>query len=396
MVFSASAITRGLNGVGGLDAVFTLGGASSTSPTISDYRGNILGQVTNSTVVWNSSRPTGYGAVPGYRPVALGHGANVAQSSAWRGRWVDITGYYQIGMRLYDPVAGMWLSYDSAWNERDPNYLTFAGGDPIMGFDPDGRCVEGTANYLYNGGAAGTALRDIGGYLDSYNNNSAGGGYLTGAAGTIVDELAGMSAPSTYVNGLASYGNNVSMVYNDSGVLAASSYAATSWNVGAVWSGMANIDLATGEAVGDWYQRGAEISSGIASTAGVAAGGVSLLDWATAPAATAPAVADTTSFYRVVSQSENQSLMESGEFTAPPSGGSTPIPGQPGKWFWGSQQEAEQFAPGWYGNEPYNIIETKIPNTTAPASVQPGIDNVGTGYFFKLQDLQGVPINTIK
>jgi hypothetical protein len=204
---------------------------------------------------------------------------------------MDITGYHQIGLRPYDPVSGRWLTYDSVWNERDPNYYSFAGGDPVNGFDPDGRCVEAGANYLYNGGAAGQALRDVGGYLDSYNNSSASGGYFTGVAETLVDELAGMSAPSTYVNGLASYGNNVSTVYNDSGILAAGSYAATSWNVGAVWSGTANIDLATGEAVGDWYQRGAEISSGVASTAGVASGGVSLFNWATAPAATAPAAA---------------------------------------------------------------------------------------------------------
>ena len=127
----------GLNGTGGLDGVSPY--LNLFNPVISDFRGNILAEITNGVVSWISARPTGYGAVPNYRPVALGHGADVAQSSAWRGRWVDITGYYNIGMRLYDPIAGMWLSYDSAWNERDPNYLTFAGGEPIMGFDPDGR-----------------------------------------------------------------------------------------------------------------------------------------------------------------------------------------------------------------------------------------------------------------
>jgi RHS repeat-associated protein len=66
----------------------------------------------------------------------------VEQSAVWRGRWVDITGYYQIGLRPYDPVAGKWLTYDSVWNERDPNWYTFAGGEPIMRFDADGRCVE--------------------------------------------------------------------------------------------------------------------------------------------------------------------------------------------------------------------------------------------------------------
>jgi RHS repeat-associated protein len=143
----------GENGTGGFDAVSPY--LSLFNPVISDFRGNILAEVTNGVVAWNSSRPTGYGAVPAYRPVALGHGVDVAQSSAWRGHWPDITGYYNIGARVYDPFAGMWLSYDSAWNERDPNYLTFCGGDPINGFDADGRISQ---NYYQNGDAAAADL----------------------------------------------------------------------------------------------------------------------------------------------------------------------------------------------------------------------------------------------
>jgi RHS repeat-associated protein len=129
----------GLNGTGGFEAVSPY--LSLFNPTISDYRGNILGYYDSAqgSVVWNAARPTGYGAVPGYRPVALVNGANVAQSSAWRSRWVDITGYYNIGLRPYDPISGRWLAGDSLWNESDPSYYTFAGGDPINGFDADGR-----------------------------------------------------------------------------------------------------------------------------------------------------------------------------------------------------------------------------------------------------------------
>jgi hypothetical protein len=283
------------------------------------------------------------------------------------------------------------------WNERDPNYLTFCGGDPVNGFDSDGRCVKAVGDFAYNGGVAGYALNGVGNALNSYSGDNAFLGAYGAYLGTLFNEVGGAVSPSTYVNGLSSYGHNVSSYYNDGGLLPASSYALTSWNVGQVYSGAANFDLhydTAGQSVGDGYQRWATASSGVASTAGIAAGGVSLFNWATAaPAAAAP---EATSFYRVVSEPEHQSLMGSGEFSAPPSGGSTPIPGQPGKWFWGSQQEAEQFAPGWYGSEPYKIIETKIPGSTAPASVAPGIDNVGTGYFFKMQDLQGVPINTVK
>jgi len=56
----------GLNGVGGFDAVSPK--LNLFNPTISDCRGNILGFYSSvqGAVVWNASRPTGYGAVPGY------------------------------------------------------------------------------------------------------------------------------------------------------------------------------------------------------------------------------------------------------------------------------------------------------------------------------------------
>ena len=98
--------------------------------------------MTNGVTAWSPSRPTGYGAVPDYRPIALANGADIVQSSAWRGHWVDITGYYQIGNRLLDPISGQWLSSDPIWNDRDPNCYTFAGDDPTNYFDPDGRVAR--------------------------------------------------------------------------------------------------------------------------------------------------------------------------------------------------------------------------------------------------------------
>lgn len=130
----------GMNGVGGLDAVSPY--LNLFTPVVSDYRGNIIGSVTNGAMSWSPSRPTGYGAVPGYRPPVLGAGADISLASAWRGRWADITGYYNIGLRELDPISGRWLSYDSVWNELDPNGMTFCGGDPINHDDNDGRCVE--------------------------------------------------------------------------------------------------------------------------------------------------------------------------------------------------------------------------------------------------------------
>ncbi len=132
----------GLSGTGGLDGVSPY--LNLFYPTISDFRGNILAEITNGMPSWIAARPTGYGAVPGYRPAAFANGADMAQSSVWRGREVDITGYYNIGLRPYDPVSGRWLTYDSDWNEQDPNYYSFCGGDPVNGFDPKGKCVQNT------------------------------------------------------------------------------------------------------------------------------------------------------------------------------------------------------------------------------------------------------------
>ena len=132
----------GLNGTGGFDAVSPY--LNLFNPVISDFRGNIVAEITNGVVSWNPARPTGYGAVPNYRPLAFANGADLAQSSAWRGHSVDITGYYNIGLRPFDPISGRWLTYDSDWNERDPNYYSFCGGDPVNGFDPKGKCVQNT------------------------------------------------------------------------------------------------------------------------------------------------------------------------------------------------------------------------------------------------------------
>jgi RHS repeat-associated protein len=203
----------GLNGTGGYEADTPK--LSLFNPTISDVRGNILGYYDSAQagVMWNPARPTGYGAVPGYRPAALANGANVPQSSAWRGRWVDITGYYNIGLRPYDPVSGRWLSGDSAWNERDPNCYSFAGGDPINEFDSDGRMSRADyQNMDANGGiqqafldnftGSGYSMEQIGNAFNNYvnytayNDPNANGPSQPGTLGFLMDEIAFFGWPA--------------------------------------------------------------------------------------------------------------------------------------------------------------------------------------------------------
>jgi hypothetical protein len=175
------------------------------------------------------------------------------------------------------------------WNERDPNYFSFCGGDSVNYFDSDGRLANSYYNFQMNGGIAGYTLNGIGNTLNNYSTGNSYLGAYTGFLGTLYNEAGAVVSPSTYVNGLSSYGNNINTVYQSDGVWAAGSYATTSWNVGAVWSGAANINLATGEPVGNGTDRAEDIFSGIAGTAGVASGGLGLYNWATAPAATTPA-----------------------------------------------------------------------------------------------------------
>ena len=131
-----------LNGVGGLDAVST--DPVTFSPVVSDVRGNVLGVVTNNgTVLWNASRPTGYGAVPGYRPLTIAKDVPLVQSIAWRGRWSDVMGWVNLGARYYDPVSGKFLNADPMGHEASPSLYDFCGGDPINYFDADGRLAKG-------------------------------------------------------------------------------------------------------------------------------------------------------------------------------------------------------------------------------------------------------------
>jgi RHS repeat-associated protein len=138
----------GMQGIAGLDAIVEE--PNIFEPVLSDARGNLQGYYSPVEVkpIWISSRPTGYGGVPGYRPVALDADVNLAQASAWLGAWSDVTGFYWRGKRYYDPVPGRWVSADSVWNGQDPNYFTFCGGDPINSFDPDGRFGKGSVGNL--------------------------------------------------------------------------------------------------------------------------------------------------------------------------------------------------------------------------------------------------------
>ena len=130
----------GMNGTGGFDGVSS--GIGPLYPTISDFNGNVIGVVTNWAVSWNSSRVTGYGSVPGYRPLALGSsGGNLAAKYVWRNRATESIGLVWMGGNWYDPVNGQWLSPDPMGHDVNPSLYSFCAGNPVgYHWDADGRC----------------------------------------------------------------------------------------------------------------------------------------------------------------------------------------------------------------------------------------------------------------
>jgi RHS repeat-associated protein len=195
-----------------------------------------------------------------------------AEAAGWRGRRADGSGLYWLGARYYDAAAGRFVSPDPLGHAASLSLYDYAGNDPVNGMDPDGRLGKGAWSGLTSGDSGTSPFGSSGAFDAGYEWGSVVGGFY----GSLFGTLGAAVNPMTYVDGAIGFGGTVGTLYQEDGFLVAASYAATSWNVGAVWSGYANVDLATGQEVGDWYARGALISSGVGSTAGLAAGGLGL------------------------------------------------------------------------------------------------------------------------
>ena len=85
----------------------------------------------------------GYGPVLGYQASTLTAGTPLADTLVWRSRGVDPSGYYNLGARYYDPLAGHFLSPDPLGHAASMDLYSFCAGDPINRFDPTGRFATG-------------------------------------------------------------------------------------------------------------------------------------------------------------------------------------------------------------------------------------------------------------
>ena len=135
----------GMNGVGGLEATVQETGGLTT-PVLNDYWGNVLATISGTTVNWNPVRVSGYGPVQGYPAPVLSQTTTLVQSLLWRTRRMDLTGYYYMGARYYDPVAAHFLSPDPLGHSASLDLYSAFNGDPLNGFDADGGCANQTQN----------------------------------------------------------------------------------------------------------------------------------------------------------------------------------------------------------------------------------------------------------
>jgi RHS repeat-associated protein len=135
----------GLQGTGGLEATILDSNGTATG-VLNDYFGNAVATVYGGSVTWNTTKVGGYGPLPDSSAQPLTDATQLAQAIVWRGHRIDPTGFYYLGARYYEPTSGRFLSPDPKGQAASMSLYDFCNGDPVNGFDPDGRC-----NDFYNG-----------------------------------------------------------------------------------------------------------------------------------------------------------------------------------------------------------------------------------------------------
>ena len=122
-------------GMGGLEAVCEEE-TGTWSALIDDAYGHIIGSIDEATpggAVKYRRSPTqslGYGPAPG-SPVAHLTGSitgTLVEATNWRGRRQDVTGFYYLGARHYEPTGGRFLSPDPMGHSASLSLYNYAGG----------------------------------------------------------------------------------------------------------------------------------------------------------------------------------------------------------------------------------------------------------------------------
>ncbi len=157
--------------------------AEQVTPVVADHFGNVVAQVSGGQVLWSSNHVDGYGPLLGGAMPRISDSVSLAEASVWRGKRMDPTGFYYLGARHYEPTSGRFLSPDPAGHEGSYDLYSFANGDPVNSFDPDGRYGKptdysfGSFGYDNSSASVGSAwFRDMTALLDElrYANSSSG------------------------------------------------------------------------------------------------------------------------------------------------------------------------------------------------------------------------------
>jgi RHS repeat-associated protein len=192
----------GLQGTGGLEATVLNSGGTATG-IINDYFGNGVATISGGSVTWNATKVGGYGPLPDSTATPLTDATQLAQSMVWRGHRIDPTGFYWLGARYYEPTSGRFLSPDPKGQAASMSLYDFCNGDPVNGFDPDGRCMEaaqGAVQYADTSGPnAGGGVTQ--GAPSQDPNNAASTGSPNGPTSPLlnsVNEIQGLHGPSNF------------------------------------------------------------------------------------------------------------------------------------------------------------------------------------------------------
>ena len=90
-------------------------------------------------------RVTSYGPIPLQDLPLLSPYTSLAESTIWRGKRIDPSGFYYMGARYYDPNAGRFISPDPLGHAASIDLYSAFAGDAVNNFDPDGRGGKGQA-----------------------------------------------------------------------------------------------------------------------------------------------------------------------------------------------------------------------------------------------------------
>ena len=256
----------GLNGAGGLEAVYNQATSTATY-VLSDTYGHGEGVLNGTTFTWNPSQSDGYGALAGSSAATPINASSVLGNLiGWRGHYIDATGLYYLGARYYSPDSGTFLSPDPLGHSASMDLYSYCDGDPVNQYDADGRFGVG-------------ALTG-----QSYNSASSLGAIFGGS--TLITQSTQMASSlvQSYQGNLQMFDGNQ---YNAINATVNPAYTAIAkYNEATDGIGYSYNNLGNSLSTGDRVFSGVQSAVAAVSTVGAGFGGAGL---ATASGLTAPA-----------------------------------------------------------------------------------------------------------